>query len=269
MIVRMRNTLGLLVVVLGISLLSATIAGAQDPGVQVSLIEFDAQANRFRLTLNGIAGEFVVECSEDLQSWGALCRVGSDGLTPVAVSDPVTAARKYYRIAAIAESDGFHLEGPLATGLRSTIVYGDLQSVFGLAPAGAPALPTVLGLPSAERETRVYAATIGILSVLARQVQEGIEPSPSVAAVVAALAEDLASGALDGRSAGGARIEVGASGMFLPEFTGQDLLAAQAQLKSELGGLDNVELEPAGTGRFTPAVPASWGLFYWDSADWQ
>jgi hypothetical protein len=38
-----------------------------------------------------------------------------------------------------------------------------------------------------------------------------------VADIVVALVEDLASGNLDGRDSGGARVEIGASGVFLPE----------------------------------------------------
>ena len=90
------------------------------------------------------------------------------------------------------DSDDFHLNGPIAQALQTTVVYGDLQTVFGLG-AGPPATPISLvrDLPTAERDSRVYAATIGLLCVLAQDMLDLIEPAPSEADVVVALAEDL------------------------------------------------------------------------------
>ncbi len=239
----------------------------QDP-VSITSIEVDSAQNCFRICLVGVAGEFVVEATEDFQSWGSLCRLGSDG-SPVEFCDPMTSRFKAYRVAAIPESDGFHLNGVNVQELESTVVYGDLATVFGFPFGAAPAIPSVLALPSAERDTRIYSATIATLSVLTQSLRDTIEPPPSVADIVAALATDLASGNLDGRDTGGARVEIGTSGVFLPEYTDQDLADALSQLKGELNGLGNVFLQATGGGQFAPSVPAEWGLFYWDSADWQ
>jgi hypothetical protein len=104
---------------------------------------------------------------------------------------------------------------------------------------------------------------------MTQALRDTILPQPSVADIVVALAEDLASGNLDGRDSGGARVEIGASGVFLPDYTDQDLADALSQLKGELNGLGNVFLQAPGGGQFVASVPAEWGQFYWGSAEWE
>ena len=215
-------------------------------------------------------GEFLVQCTVDLQSgWDTLCRLGSDG-TPVVFCDPITGQKKFYQIAAIPEFDGFHLNGANAQELQTALIYADMAAVFGLLSGPpAPAIPAVFELPSMSRDERVYSATIATLSVMAQELRDSIVPQPSVADIVAALATDLASGNLDGRDSADDWVEIGVSGVFLPEYTDQDFADALSQLKGELNGFDNVFLPATGGGLFAPSVPADWGLFYWDSAEWQ
>ncbi|MFP6855666.1 MAG: hypothetical protein VCA73_00230 [Roseibacillus sp.] len=122
-------------------------------------------------------------------------------------------------------------------------------------PGDLVALPLHLGLPSAERDARIYATTIATLSVMTQALRDTILPQPSVADIVVALAEDLASGNLDGRDSGGARVEIGASGVFLPDYTDQDLADALSQLKGKLNGLGNVFLQAPGGGQFVASRP--------------
>ena len=59
------------------------------------------------------------------------------------VSDPITAPSKLYRVLSFPDTDDLHLDGLIAQALRSTVFYGDLQTVFGLG-AGPPASPVLV-----------------------------------------------------------------------------------------------------------------------------
>ncbi|MDE0827286.1 MAG: hypothetical protein OSA48_10855 [Akkermansiaceae bacterium] len=137
--------------------------------------------------------------------------------------------------------------------------------------AGPPAIPVSLvrDLLTAERDARVYAATIGLLCVLAQDLRDVMVPEPSEAEDVVALAADLASGSLNGRDSGGSLIQIGSSSNFLSECPDSDLIDASAQLGDELSGLRNLLLQAIGGGTLTAAAPGDWNTFYWDTADWQ
>lgn len=223
----------------------------------------------FELTIDSSAGELLIEWTQDLQTWLPLVPLGSTG-APVQSTDVADLAAKFYRVTSFPDTDDTHLNGPVAQALKSAIAYSDLQAVFGLG-AGPPASPVtaVRDLPTADRDARRYAAVIGMLSVMATDIQSGITPSPSAAEMAAAFAADLASGSLNGRDGSGQLIPIGSSGSFLPEFSQQDLADASAALGDELSGLRNILLESTGGGLISSSVPSDWNLFYWDSSEWQ
>ena len=227
------------------------------------------ESGDFELSVEGPVGELLIEWTEDLQTWIPLVPLGSTG-APVQASDTADLAAKFYRATSFPDSDDTHLSGPMAQALVSGVAYSDLQSVFGLG-AGPPVSPvtTVRDLPTAGRDARLYAAVIGLLSVMATDLQATIDPSPSSSDLASAFAEDLASGSLNGRNASGQLIEIGSSGSFVPEYTQQDLLTAAASLGDELSGLRNIAFEASGGGQVSTLAPSDWNLFYWDSADWQ
>lgn len=239
---------------------------AQDP-VRITSVELDDE-DFFRFVIEAPAGELLVEDSVDFTTWTPLVPIGSTG-DPVEVSEGRAGLNRFYRVLGFPDSDDQHLNGPVAQALRLTVPYGDLQAVFGLGP-GPPASPVtqVRDLPTADQDARVYAAAIGLLSVLGNDLLDSVTPQPSIADVIAALLADLASGSLDGHDPGGGRVAVGSGGALLPEYTDENLAAAAAQLEDELSGLRNVDLQ-AGGGQVSTSAPADWNTFYWDSSGWQ
>ena len=249
------------------SLLLASISVAQgDP--KISSIGVDDASNELRLTIQAPAGELLLESSSDLNIWKPFSPISKTG-SDVLVADPVATAAKFYRVTSFPDSDDTHLNGVIATELKSVIPYADLQAVFGLV-AGPPASPVnlVRDLPTAERDLRVYATTIGLLSILARDLIASTTPTPSIAEVVAALAVDLASGGLNGRDSSGQLIPIGTSVSNIPEYTPANIATARATLDDELSGLRGIELTIVG-GVANFELPTCWNTFYWGTADWQ
>lgn len=230
---------------------------------------------KIRIVLDGSAGEYVVQSSDDLSpdQWVGLCRIGSDGSTKE-VSEPVEedARQRFYRIVSVPQANDFHLTGTYAQAVVNAVDYADLQAAFGLAFTQQEAvLPDADALSVAMRNARVYAATVAGLSLLAQDIRDSFAQGsqPSAAEVAAALAADLASGVLNGQNSSGQAIEIGSTGAFLSSFTEQDFIDRVEQVKGLLPGIYNVAFTTAGGGALAPAVPADWGNFYWDSSDWQ
>jgi len=249
----------------------AVMAGVLSSSAQeeVEVTPATTEAGEFQLTVDAPAGELLIEWTADLATWTPLVPLGTDG-TSVQATDVADLATKFYRVFSFPDTDDTHLNGPVAQALQSAVAYSDLQSVFGLG-AGPPASPVTLvrDLPTAGRDERLYAAAIGLLSVMALDLQGSVVPTPTAAELATAFAADLASGSLDGRDSGGSLIQIGTSASFLPEWTQQDLANAVASLDSELSGLRNALLSPDGSGQFSASVPSDWNEFYWDSAEWQ
>jgi len=238
-------------------------------------------AGEFRIEVMAPAGELLLERTEDFVSWIPAFPTGTTGGL-VEMAQGADSAKAFFRLLSSPDSDDEHLNGAAAQEIRASIPYASLQAIFGLDAANPPASPVtvVRNLPSAGRNERLYAASIGILSILAQNVinSEGAAPLTlgrslsqsglTVEDVVAALAEDLASGSLNGFNSAGERIEIGTSGVLLPAYDDQELIAAVAQLNNVLSGLRNVEIQVI-NGLFITSAPADWNRFYWDCSEWK
>lgn len=255
------------------------------------LTTFEIVNDKVEIDIDGPAGEYKVECSDDLQSnhWTQLSRQASDGSTQ-AFDDPFdgTATMKFYRIFAVPSADELHLSGDFAAALESGLPYSDLQSTFGFNfPEGEAVIPAGNDLSYSTRNARIYAAVIAALSKLAKDVSDSFEvgSQPSATDIASAFASDISDGKLDGNN-NGAAVPIGATGTFLPAYTEQDFENALNEVKAGIPGLYNVYFTGSGAaaappiggfsifsvgnpGTFAPAIPAKWGDFYWGSSDWQ
>lgn len=254
----------------------------------ISITE-DSKAN---LTINGPAGELILQSSVNLQtnSWLQLSRLRADG-SPQDFNDPFSPDTlvKFYRVSAVPPADELHLTGVFAAALESLLSFTDLQTAFGLNFAvGDANIPAGNDLSFSSRNARIYSAIIAALSKLAKDVQDAFPDGskPSSTTIATALAADLEDGNLDGNK-NGAPIQIGTTGSFLPAYTGQNLIDALNEVKTSIPGLYNVffsasgagaalqisrnrsllTIEPSGT--FATSIPATWGDFYWDSSDWK
>lgn len=242
------------------------------------------EAGRIVIQFDGTNGEYLLEGNDDLtatEAWGTLCRLTSDGGSST-VSEPIDAesGKKFFRIQTIPASDESALTGTMATEFdteikSSPIIYGDLQSMFGLSAASNEvALTTGSDLSSASVQDRLYTSILGGLSLLAQSILDTTTfpaTQPTEADIVEALLLDLKDGVFDGDNSG-TDIQIGSTGVDLPDdLVDQDFLDHYAQLKTDVQSLYNVSIaanaDPA--SGFTFSVPATWGSFYWDSAAWQ
>ncbi|HAV12735.1 MAG TPA: hypothetical protein DCX06_04455 [Opitutae bacterium] len=263
----------------GIALLLSPCLAQNTPTITSITVN---EAGRIVIAFDGDAGEYVVECNDDLatNNWGSLCRLSSGG-SSTDVSDPIDteAGQKFYRIFGIDPSSDSTLAGTIAAefsnqALSTPSIYADLQTVFGLNFAsneGADLLGAD-GLSSATRNARVYTAMIGALAKLTLSIMNDTNIFPSVQPdsddVIDALVTDISDGKLDGKDTGSA-IEIGSTGVNLPNLNEQDFIDGLNSLKTEVFTLYNVEFVSSGAGTTSASAPASWGTFYWDSADWQ
>lgn len=251
------------------SLLAINLPCIAQEEVRITSSGINSENQEFNFDVSSPPGELVVEGSCDLETWFPVLPMGADG-NPIGLSDSTENEICFYRIRAFLDTGGQHLDGLLAQQLRADIPFNDLKVVLGLSAATAPGTPitVVRDLPTASRDQRAYAAAIAILSILGQQLLDSMDPQPSLADIAAALATDLASGVLNGLDSLGQAIEIGSSGVFLPEYTDQDLTAVIDDLDNQLSGLRNVE-HIVTAGVLTTTIPAAWTLFYWDSAEWQ
>jgi hypothetical protein len=245
------------------------------PSLLITAIEAD-ENDRIKILVEGPAGDYIIESTDDLKSegnWSDLFRRGLDG-TESEIVDPFseTSLGKFYRIRVLTAADGFHITGEFAQALETGISYADLQSTFGLTFMQTDAfLPPVDDLSGAARNARVYAAAIAGLSKIAQCIRDSFEPGsqPTTGEIITALSEDLASGELDGRNSLNELIEIGTTGKTLDEYTEQDFIDKLNDIQSTMDGLHNVVFSEREGGSFSTAVPADWSDFCWGSADWQ
>lgn len=278
--------------VFAVWLSSGPIGGSSEETVpplpEISLTSIEANTE-VRLQATGADGEYVVEASTDLKVWEQLRIYGSNGEArelnaPFDPEEP-----RFYRLSYWLSSDGFHVEGSFAQLLATGIIGAGSNTWTALGFDFDPsqlAMPTAGELPAAARNVRVLAAAVGSLSILAQELRDTLQPTPTNAEVANALLEDLASGKLDGLGPDGQAVPVGESPIpaaptgaepmpksnpprVLPQLATQDLLDGVNALKANLPGLEDIVFADSGDGTISVAVPAKWDSFLWDTADWQ
>ena len=258
------------------------------PLPEIRLTSIDANSE-VRLQATGADGEYVVEVSTDLKVWEQLRIYGSNGEArelnaPFDPEEP-----RFYRLSYWLSSDGFHVEGSFAQLLAAGIIGAGPNTWTALGFDFDPSqleMPTAGEVPAAARNARVLASAVGSLSILAQELRDTLQPTPTNAEVVNALLEDLASGKLDGLGTDGQAVLVGESPSpaapmgaktisrsnpprVLPQLTAQDLIDGINALRSNLPGLEDIAFTVSADGTISVDVPAIWDAFLWDTADWQ
>ena len=99
--------------------MTSTMVEAQS--LLITSIEAD-ENDRIKIMVEGPAGDYVIESTEDLGSeagWGDLFRRGLDGCESEIV-DPFseTSMGRFYRIRVFPAADGFHINGEFSQNLR-------------------------------------------------------------------------------------------------------------------------------------------------------
>lgn len=241
------------------------------------------EAGRIVIEFDGTAGEYLLLSNDDLtatESWGTLCRLTSNGGSST-VTEPIDAetGQKFFRIQTIYSPDDSALTSTLAAEFDSQLQtnssqYSYVQSMFGLSAVfnEATFISDTVSLSSAHVQDRIYTSIIGGLTLLAEYILDitTFTTQPTEAALVEAILLDLSDGDIDGKIANGDNIEIGTTGVDLPDILiDEEFLEAYSDLKVGVQGIYNVIIATNPSGGFTVSVPANWGSFYWDSADWQ
>lgn len=246
------------------SALFAEDSSEQNPVFYLQLEDFSS-SQLPAVLLESDPGELVIESSASLgpESWtefGRFASLDREQILSARYPFQKNNGRFFYRVSLHAATDGFYVNGDIATQIHETIQFPAIDTLFGLGFESDDA--TLLAATEttsiseaanqASRNQRIYA---GALATLTRTIQlmrseSPFGSQPSTDELIQQLASDIEDGSLS-------------------ELTNDDPIASWEEVRGLMAGLENVELTENQDGSLAFTVPAKWDLDDWDSADWQ